>query len=120
MSILSETDGLNDESEIVEYFKDCGHEYFECGQGIYQDEAELVIQIKDSYYTVTLSAIVLGNKQDRGDRLYYVDEITDVVYSKASTQDYKEWVNTDIWEKINYHENKIEGLKSRLHMLEKI
>jgi hypothetical protein len=43
MSILTEVDFpeyLKSENDIVEYFMDSGHEYFDCGQGKYQDEVK--------------------------------------------------------------------------------
>jgi hypothetical protein len=71
---------LNDPDQIEEYFKDCGRDYFDCGQGYFQTEAILLVKIKDKFYEVCIDAEVYGDKQDHGDRLYYVDNITKVSY----------------------------------------
>lgn len=71
-----------DPAEIVSYFEDCGEEYFDCGQGYYQDEAVVLVRVNYNYYEVCVEALVLGDKQDRGDKLYYVEEITSVKYKQ--------------------------------------
>ena len=69
---------LTDPSQIEEYYKDCGRDYLDCGQGYFQEEAVLLVKIKDKFYEVCIEAEIDGNKQDRGDRLYYVERITKV------------------------------------------
>ncbi len=71
---------LTKEEDIVDYFKDDGREHFDCGQGYYQDEANLICKVADKFYDVTLYAEIMSAKQDIGDRLYWVEDITDVQY----------------------------------------
>lgn len=71
---------LTNPTQIEEYYKDCGRDYFDCGQGYFQTVAVLLVKIKDKFYEVTITAAVNGDKQDYGDRLYYVDRITHVSY----------------------------------------
>jgi len=75
---------LNDESEIVDYFKDCGRDYLECGQGEYQDQASLICKISDKFYKVNIKAEIASARQDVGDRLYWVDYISEVTYKEIS------------------------------------
>ena len=81
-SIITDSRYLCEESDIVPYFKDCGIDFFDCGQGYSQDEATVIIAIHDTYYEVTMKASIMSSKQDRGDRLYWVEDITDVTYTE--------------------------------------
>ncbi len=69
--------------QIVEYFKDCGADHFDCGQGYVQTEADLLVKIGDKFYEVHMEAETGSSKQDRGDRLYWVEGITDVTYKEV-------------------------------------
>lgn len=73
---------LTSEKEIIDYFKDVGRDYFDCGQGYYQDEVDLICKIGNKFYSVTIQAEIMSAKQDVGDRLYWVDYITDVTYKE--------------------------------------
>jgi hypothetical protein len=77
-----EFDGLTSADDIVPYFEDMGHELLDCGQGYFQDEAIELVKIGDKFFEVTIIAEVYGDKQDRGDRLYYVDHIKSVTYKE--------------------------------------
>lgn len=78
-----EFDDLTSEDDIVPYFEDIGHELLDCGQGYYQDETVEVVKIGNKFFEVTIIAEVYGEKQDRGDRLYYVDHIKSVTYKEV-------------------------------------
>lgn len=80
--VIEDENWLTHEDEIVEYFKDCGDEYLDCGQGYSQDEAELICKIGDKFYEVCITAEIMSAKQDRGDRLYWVDYISNVTYEE--------------------------------------
>lgn len=73
---------LTNESQIVETFKDIGDEYFDCGEGYSQEEAEVICHINGKFYLVSIEAEITSCKQDRGDRLYWVDYIKDVTYKE--------------------------------------
>lgn len=86
---------LKHPEQIEEYFKDVGYEYFECGQGFYQDEAEVYVKIGDKFYNVYITAEIGSAKQDRGDRLYWVENIESVTYDETVKMDPKPRVFTD-------------------------
>ena len=72
------------EEDIEAYFKDCGNEYFDCGEGYYQDESTIYVQLDSGkIYEVHMEAICEGNKTDWGDRIYFVDEITKVEFKEV-------------------------------------
>lgn len=73
---------LLNESEIKEYFKDNGRDFLDCGQGYYEDNAEVLCKVGDKFYAVSIKALVLGEKRDIGDKFYFVDEITEVTYKE--------------------------------------
>lgn len=75
---------LNDESEIENYFLDMGRELFDCGQGYCEDEKTVLFKIGDKFYEIELSAYIGSAKQDRGDRLYWVESISNVSYSEVT------------------------------------
>lgn len=79
-SIITDSRYLCEESDIIPYFKDCGIDFFDCGQGYSQDEATVIIAIHNKYYEVTMKASITSSKQDRGDRLYWVEDISDITY----------------------------------------
>lgn len=78
--VLEDAKWLTDVSDIEAYFEDEGREYFDCGQGYYQDEAEVICKIGVKFYEVTITAEIGSAKQDRGDRLYWVESIESVSY----------------------------------------
>ena len=73
---------LTDESQIENYFTDNYDDLFDCGQGYYQDEANLICKIKDKFYGVTVKADIRSQRQDRGDDIYFVDYINSVEYEE--------------------------------------
>ena len=73
---------LTDESQIENYFTDNYDDLFDCGQGYYQDEANLICKIKDKFYGVTVKADIGSQRQDRGDDIYFVDYINSVEYEE--------------------------------------
>lgn len=72
---------LKHESQIVEYCKDYT-ELFDCGQGFYENEKVLIVAIADKFYEVKIHAEIGSAKQDRGDRLYWVEKIDKVEYKE--------------------------------------
>lgn len=89
-SVVEDENWLTDESQIEEYFRDSGSEYLDCGQGYYQDEAEVICKIGDKFYEVKLEAEILGAKQDIGDKLYWVENIRLVTYQEIEKPQPKE------------------------------
>ena len=80
--VFEDIKGLRYVDNIEPYFEDCGREYFDCGQGYYQDTADLIVKIGNRFFDVRIEAEVWSDKQDRGDRLYYVNNITSVTYTE--------------------------------------
>jgi hypothetical protein len=81
---------LTKEEQIEDYFKDCGQEWLECGQGYAQDEAEILCKIGDKFYKVEIKAELGSAKQEYGDRLYWINEISSVDYEEISKPEPKE------------------------------
>lgn len=71
---------LVNEESIEDYFQDNYYDLFDCGQGYYQDEATVICKIKDKFFEVTLIAEIGSSKQDRGDRLYWIEYIRSITY----------------------------------------
>lgn len=80
--VLQDTEYLKCQEQIEDYFKDCGRDYFDCGQGYYQDSHHQIIKIKNKYFMVDIYADIGSAKQDIGDRLYWVEGIEKVEYNK--------------------------------------
>jgi hypothetical protein len=85
MKNIYESQYLTSEEQIKDYFMDNGYDHFECGEGEYQDEVELTVKIGDEYFEVFMTAEIGSQRQDRGDRLYWVEEVETVTYKKVST-----------------------------------
>jgi len=73
---------LTKEEEIQEYFERNGSEFIECGQGEYEDEAEVLCKVGEKYYKVNIYAEVLGHSMDIGEKLYQVESIKSVIYEE--------------------------------------
>ncbi|ATF13518.1 hypothetical protein A616_16500 [Brevibacillus brevis X23] len=91
--VFEDENYLTQESDIVQYFTDSGREFFDCGQGYYQDEAELICKVSDKFYKVKIEASIVGEKRDVGDKLYFVDEIKSVTYEEIEKPEPKEKVS---------------------------
>lgn len=83
-AVIEDKNYLLKESDIENYFGDSGNDYFDCGQGYYQDEVDLICKIGDKFYSVNIEAEITSAKQDVGDRLYWVDRISSVTYEEIS------------------------------------
>ncbi len=73
---------LKCEEQIEDYFKDCGYDLFDCGQGYFQDKANVICKIGERFYDVLIIAEQGSAKQDRGDRLYWVESIEKVTWKE--------------------------------------
>ncbi len=73
---------LKQESDIIPYFKENGDRWLNCGQGYAEDEKEIHCKIGNKYYEVNIVAQIESSKQDRGDRLYWVEYIKNVTYEE--------------------------------------
>ncbi len=85
--IIEDPRWLSSEDTIESYFKDVGREHLDCGQGYYEDEATVMCKIGDDYYEVSITAEIGSAKQDWGDRLYWVEKIESVTYTRKPTED---------------------------------
>lgn len=74
---------LETKEDIKPHFQDCGRDFLDCGQGYYEEEATIFCKIGTKYYNVIISAEIESSKQDRGDRLYWVEKIESVIFSET-------------------------------------
>ena len=81
-NVIEDENYLTSEEQIESYFKDYD-EIFDCGQGYYQEKATVTCKIGDKFYEVDIYAEIGSAKQDRGDRLYWVEKIDEVVYEEV-------------------------------------
>lgn len=94
---------LTDVSDIEDYFKDNGYDYFDCGQGYSQDYADVIVHIANKFYLVEMEAEIGSQKQDRGDRLYFIDNIESVIYKEIDKPERKAEYTS-----VSVHEDDIE------------
>ena len=71
--------------EIVEYFMDMGGDFLECGEGFYTEEDTIKVFIEGTSYAVTIKGEIGSQKQDRGDRDYWIEDVTEVTYVEIPT-----------------------------------
>ena len=80
-----ESEDLKHELQIEEHFKEGDFiDEFECGQGYAEDEIVKLVKIGNKFYNVTINAEIGSAKQDRGDRLYWVESIESVSYEEVN------------------------------------
>lgn len=80
--VIENTKYLKCEEQIEDYFKDDYHDLFDCGQGYFQEEATVICKIGEKFYDVLIIAEQGSAKQDRGDRLYWVESIEKVTWKE--------------------------------------
>lgn len=73
---------LKHESQIEKYFSEDMYDFFDCGQGYYEDEVELIAKIDNKFYKVIVKAEIDSSKQDHGDRLYWLEGVQEVSYKE--------------------------------------
>lgn len=87
--VIEDNQYLTSEESITDYFRECAYDYLDCGQGYYQDEVTKICKINDKFYEVLTTAEIGSSKQDRGDRLYWVESIESVTYKEIEKPDPK-------------------------------
>lgn len=107
------------EEEIVDYYKDMGKEYFDCGEGYYEDASTIYIELDSGkIYEVNMEAECEGNKTDYGERIYFVDKITSVTFKEVGEL----WVINQQLGKLDYEKKevaeKFEAICSAISSLE--
>lgn len=70
---------IENETELrsIERYEDFT-QFFDCGQGYYEDTIEQYVFCNDKYYIVTLTGQIGSQRMDVGDRVYWVDEIESI------------------------------------------
>ena len=92
------------EDEIVDYYKDMGKEYFDCGEGYYEDATTIYIELDSGkIYEVNMEAECEGNKTDYGERIYFVDKITSVTFKEVGEL----WVVTQQLKQLDYEKKEV-------------
>lgn len=112
---LSKDAVLNSFSNIEEaelYFKENYGDYFDCGQGRYQDNAETYCYVNDRFLKVVISAEVFSQKMDVGDRLYWVENVKSVVFATYDAAQYEVEKNAKLDAEIKNQEEKLKQLRS--------
>ena len=89
-NVFEDENYLSREEEIEDYFKDCGREWLDCGQGYYQDQVTIICKVGNDFFKVSIEAELGSSKQDYGDRLYWVERIKYVNYEKIEKPKPKE------------------------------
>jgi hypothetical protein len=87
--VIEDEKYLTSVDEIEDFVRDLD-DLFDCGQGYYQEEAEVILKIGDKFYAVKVKAEIVSSKQDRGDRLYWVERIESVTYREIEKPQPKE------------------------------
>lgn len=82
-NVIEDENYLKTEEDIEGYFSDNGNDFLDCGQGYYTEEADLLCKVGDKFYEVSIEAEITSAKQDRGDRLYWVEKVTSVTYNEV-------------------------------------
>ena len=117
MKIYEDVKFLANEEAIKEYFEEAAYDELDCGQGYATDEGEAFAKIGDRYYLVKFKAEIESAKQDRGDRLYWVDKIKSVTWNEIGKTEVFSFLNREILGKIDALKNKIIELESSLYKL---
>lgn len=66
------------EESIGKFVKEYACELFDCGQGYYEESADELMYYNGQLYNAHVVAEIMSAKQDRGDRLYWVEGIKSI------------------------------------------
>ena len=100
--------------DIESFFKEAAYDELECGQGFYSDKGSSFARIGDKFYLVKYEAQIGSARQDRGDRLYWVEGITEVTYEEVNKQTVIDNINSNINSEIDGLNKQIDKLKEKL------
>lgn len=100
---------LSSVDDIKWYFEDNGYEWLDCGQGYATESASKIVHIDGKFYMVHFEAEIESSKQDRGDRLYFVERVKNVSYEEIEKPVEKDTSDT-IFIIENYNKNMVEQL----------
>lgn len=114
MKIYEDSNYLTSEDEINNFFSEAAYDELDCGQGYCTNKGEAFAKIGDKYYLVKFEAEIGSAKQDRGDRLYWVERIASVTWKPIKEREVFSVINKEILEKIADYKYKIIELKKKL------
>lgn len=81
--LIEDVNWLTNVNEIKEFILGDLRQFFQCGQGYYNDNVDLLMKIQDKFYKVNAKAEITSAKQDRGDRLYWAESIESVTWKEV-------------------------------------
>ena len=71
---------FKNKEDASDHYKEKAYDELDCGQGYYQDQVSYHCFIDGEFKEIEIHAEIGSQKQDRGDRLYWVDGIEKVVF----------------------------------------
>jgi len=114
MELYNKTFKVDSVEEIDEAFRtEYVYEMVEQNTTDYYADASDTIKIGDKYYEVTVEFEMIGAWQDVGDKLYTIDEVTDVSYVEVSKESLINRLNSAIDFKVDRLYSEIAKLKSQ-------
>lgn len=80
-----EFEDLKHHTQICDWFDsvESSAKYFHCGKGYCDDTAKLFLKIGDKFYDVNITAEIVGQRQDIGEKIYWVESILTVSYEEV-------------------------------------
>lgn len=75
-----ESEHLNKEEEIVDFFTEFGDEFFVCGQGYYEEYTSVICKVGNKYYRVYLEAEISSHEFIGS--IYNVEHVTSVTFEE--------------------------------------
>jgi len=114
MKLYEDTKYLTSEDEIIGFFEDVAYDELDCGQGYYMVQGEAFAKIGDDYYLVEFKGDIESAKQDRGDRLYWVESVTNITYEAVESKIVFDTMNRVVSLQIAEHQKSIDELRKKL------
>ncbi len=112
--VITDEKWLTSTDDIEAYFKDEGHYLLPCGQGYYTEEVDVFVGIENKYYKVTIKAEIGSSRQDRGDRLYWVEDIDSVTFVKVTAETVRYSVQDEVLTQLGILHQKMNALDLQL------
>ena len=99
--------------QAEEYIREDVHDIFEVDkwrQGEYEDSIVVTVQVQDKYYNANVEVETIGERQDRGDKIYNIDKVINITFTETTQGQLESTIDT-------YYELKRRRLQAELTTL---
>jgi len=96
---------FDSEQHLKDVFENTIYDCLDCGQGYYEDTISTIMKIGNKFYDVTVTAEIGSSKQDRGDKLYYIEGVETITILEHEITPEEKGAYELLWDTFGGHIN---------------